>query len=276
MQREVGYIDIHLVEKIASEIHSLKPKRMNLHLFGESILHSRLRDILVCLKTASPETWLSFSTNAHYLTIPFFKRTLGLLDNLFISIDGITQATYSSYRTRGDFEQVTRNVEEVLSFRKQNHLTVPRIEIRMISLYQNEKEKTTFLNLWRDKILPCDSLSLKNPSSFGGNVKPLNRLKIKRCAFLYNGVSIFWNGDLTTCCFDCHGKNVLGNVYMNSITEIFNSQAFNHLRELYETHRIREDERLLCYSCLADDYWCSMTSLHSGPGHEQCGRNDRG
>jgi sulfatase maturation enzyme AslB (radical SAM superfamily) len=254
MERDVGYMSLDLVKKISSELGELGIATMNLHMFGESILHPKLRQILEILKSDNPDVWLSFSTNATFLKNKRFDRFLGVLDNLFISIDGMNAATYQKHRINGDFEKVLKNVSDFLEYRKQKGQEKPRIEIRMVDLDQVNHEKQSFLSNWNEQLFPNDSVSIKPVDSFGGSVGDLAHLRKTSCSFLSTIAAIMWNGDLTTCCYDVHGNNVMGNVRDASIREIFESAAYEDLRRRYESGILQSDKNLLCHTCLEENY----------------------
>lgn len=40
------------------------------------------------------------------------------------------------------------------------------------------------------------------------------------CGFIQDSLAIYWNGDVTTCCTDLNGTNVIGNIFKEGIEEI--------------------------------------------------------
>ena len=222
MTREVGYIDLEVIKKIAAYPIGDTLKSMNLHLFGESILHPELRQILETLRAAFPNVWLSFSTNGSFLTVSRFKELEGILDNLFVSIDGFSEEVYSEHRIGSDFGKVVDNVTKVLTHRKQNSIARPRLEIRMIDLRQPESEREKFFAHWQPLLLPNDNIAIKPLESFGGSVSELAHIKRTSCPFLFDRVAIHWNGDVSTCCYDSDGKNIMGNITNQDLLDIFN------------------------------------------------------
>jgi len=249
MTRANAFIDLHLVEKIAAESAQLGVRSMNLHLFGESLLHPKLRDILQVLRSHLPETWLSFSTNGSFLTPERFAATKGLLDNLFVSIDGMSDATYTTHRVGGNLVNVLGNLESILRHRL---VTVerPKIHIRMIELGQADSEydelRARFLPLLRAN----DDISRKVPESFGGSVADLAHLRKPSCPFLNWGLAIYADGRVSTCCYDVNGKNVVGNARTQGLADIFYSSRYEHLRTLYANGELQRQQELLCHSCL--------------------------
>lgn len=254
MTRKVGYIDPDIVKKIAASPIGGTLKTMNLHLFGESILHPKLRQILEILRAAFPNVWLSFSTNGSFLTVSRFKELVGLLDNLYISIDGISEEVYAAHRVGSNYQKTIANITEVLAHRKQHSLDRPRVEIRMIDLGQAENERNKYFEYWQPHLLQNDNISIKPVESFAGTVSKLADIKRDSCPFLYRGVAIHWNGDVSTCCYDSDGKNVMGNVMKHDLLGIFRSKKYEEMRTWYETGTLQNKADLLCHTCLVENY----------------------
>jgi MoaA/NifB/PqqE/SkfB family radical SAM enzyme len=259
MTRPVGFIDTALVEKLAPELGALGVKLMHLHLFGESILHPRLREILEQLRRHNPSAWLQFSTNATFLTIERLQKTVGLLDLLTISLDGVTPETYAQHRVGGDCVKTYQIVQEILEYRRNHHLPFPRFEISMIELGQSVEEKESFRRWLEGRLFPTDSILMKSAESFGGSVVQLNSLRMDVCPYLNTSVAIYWNGDVSTCCKDCHGRNIQGNVREKPLRDIFFSSTYQRLRDLYVQGELQKQHDLLCHSCLSETYAAANT-----------------
>jgi MoaA/NifB/PqqE/SkfB family radical SAM enzyme len=51
------------------------------------------------------------------------------------------------------------------------------------------------------------------------------------CHHLYNYLAVLWNGDVTTCCHDIAGKNILGNLKEESLSEVWHGNKIEALRK---------------------------------------------
>lgn len=51
------------------------------------------------------------------------------------------------------------------------------------------------------------------------------------CKSLFRTCVILWNGDVTLCCHDLKGKKVIGNIYYNSLKDIWNCDEYKKLRK---------------------------------------------
>ncbi len=60
--------------------------------------------------------------------------------------------------------------------------------------------------------------------------------------------TILSNGDVVACCMDWKKEEVLGNVYKNSLYDIWHLDGYNNFRaKLYENAESKED--FLCKRC---------------------------
>lgn len=60
-------------------------------------------------------------------------------------------------------------------------------------------------------------------------------------------MSILWNGDVTLCCYDYNGSNVIGNIGNNSMEEIWHSVKIEQIRDTFKNHTT--NTLSLCNKC---------------------------
>ncbi|WP_298423777.1 radical SAM protein [Rhodoblastus sp.] len=84
---------------------------------GEAFLHPELCEIIEICKAAHPAAQIDLVTNASVPPRGKYRRAVSLIDNLGISIDGATKATYESIRRGGNFERFLDNVREIVAIR---------------------------------------------------------------------------------------------------------------------------------------------------------------
>lgn len=255
MNRDVGFMKVDLVRKLMNDFSKAGTilSSINLHLFGESILHPDLNEILSILRSHTPGIFMSFSTNASFLTLDSFKKIEHLLDNLFIAIDGITEDTYRRHRGV-ELQTVLDNLSPVFDYRKKGNIVKPKFEIRMIELGQSETEKEDFINYFKELVLDSDVVSFKPIVSYAGSVDELNHIRYSQCPYLLSTkTAIHWNGKVTTCCFDANCVNYVGDINEANLVDIFNSEKYNQYRKAYENGTIKSLSTL-CNTCLEDNY----------------------
>ena len=251
MERSIGFMDMDLIRNLSKQFADIGIDFIVLHGIGESILHKHLREILEVIRKDSPKIRLRMSTNASFLTVERFQKLEGLLDELVVSIDGTDQITQSKHRSGSDYFQVVENVQKVLAYKRDSKTPRPQLEIRMIDLGQGEMVKSKFKNFWSNQVYGKDRVYITPSTSFGGQVDSINK-RIKSCSFISHYSLIHWNGDVTTCCWDAHGKNIVGNLKNKKLEELFLGPKFSAYRTMHENKTLQKQKELLCHTCLQE------------------------
>ncbi|HBL16277.1 MAG: hypothetical protein A2X36_04295 [Elusimicrobia bacterium GWA2_69_24] len=121
--------------------------------WGEPLLNPDLYAMIAEAKRHHVDTMLS--TNLHAFDEAAAEKLVRSgLDRVIISIDGLTQETYSKYRVGGDYAKVTANLKLLAAKRKELASATPRIEWQFLVFKHNEHEieqvKETALALGAD------------------------------------------------------------------------------------------------------------------------------
>lgn len=80
----------------------------------------------------------------------------------------------------------------------------------------------------------------------------ISRRAVPVCQAYLRELVVLSNGDLTTCCFDAHGLNRLGNCYETSLEELWNTSLQNwHRQNIACNERGENWHSSLCAGCLS-------------------------
>lgn len=249
MERNVGYMDIKFFRKIRPQLAALSLKRYCLHGMGESLTHPELREIAESMRADHPDAHCRIATNATYLNKKCFDKIVGLVNDIVVTIDGVDDQTYAANRINGDYVRVVQNVQEVLEYRQTLGEGLPNFEIRAIDTRQSEQQKKAFVDFWTPQVLDTDPIPYITPlGSFGGQI-PGADLRITHCHDLDHLVAILWDGRLSTCCWDSDAKNLMGDLKVNTLQEIFHSDEYYKLRQLNNFRLLQKEKNLLCHTC---------------------------
>ena len=204
------------------------------------------------------------STNAQAMTPELAKALVAAgLDRIIISMDGLTQESYSAYRVGGSLDQckaALRYLREAKSvcqsegrsvFCQQRGLSGGAgltIELQVLRLKSNEHEWRAFRKEY--KALGADRLVFKTAQLYDyrhGHPlmpsepryrryeqhedglwyrKPLG----KGCFRVWSGVVIAANGDVLPCCYDKDHAHAYGNLRTASLRELFTGPAARTFR----------------------------------------------
>jgi radical SAM protein with 4Fe4S-binding SPASM domain len=243
MERERGYMDIDLFKKVIKE---LSPYLYNTNMYfqGEPMLHPLFFSFLA--NTVNTNT--TVSTNGHFLSEENSEKIVRSgLNKLIISLDGIDQGTYSTYRINGNVSTVIDGIKNVTGARKRFNSSM-KIEIQCLVNKVNEAQIPKIRELAH---MVKTKLSLKsmqiNDNKDIGSWLPFNgkfrRYKIKngeyviksslpdRCPRLWFNPVITWDGKVIPCCFDKNAEYIMGDLKLDSFRDIWDGPKYRIFRK---------------------------------------------
>jgi MoaA/NifB/PqqE/SkfB family radical SAM enzyme len=194
------------------------------------------------------------------------------LDYVTVSLDGITQATYQQYRVRGDVAEVFDNLKRLLSAKKALKSKTPFVEWQFIVFKHNEHEVdqarrlaselgVDLLRFISPGVPPEDMHNLelqekwmpRNPLYWERNprlVEERDYVFDRACFYLYRSMFIYPGGGVTPCCFAHDERQDFGDLYSNSVAEIWNNKAYRSARMLFSRSAPTENRiETICDMC---------------------------
>lgn len=221
---------------------------VNLYFQGEPLLHPHLESLVE--RCAHHGVYSSTSTNAHHLTE---ERCRSLIDSglnrLIVSIDGLTQQTYSSYRIGGSLDKVMTGTRTLVETKRKlgrgphlvwQFLVVGPNEHEMPDLLRTAQEcgvdeveiKTAQLDDPRDGhplLTASPKLRRYDRDPVTGKWTLRNALQ-DSCWRMWQGTVVTWDGRVVPCCFDKDAHHVLGSLDRQSMQEIWHGEAYRQFR----------------------------------------------
>jgi radical SAM protein with 4Fe4S-binding SPASM domain len=258
MTRERGYMDIDLFRRVMSE---LRPYLYNTNLYfqGEPMLHPLFFSFLD--NYASPHA--TVSTNGHFLSVENSEKIVRSgLEKLIISLDGIDQDTYSSYRKNGDVKLVIDGIRNIAGARKRLNSSL-KIEIQCLVNRLNEAQIPQIRELASGlKVnLRLKSMQISDMKDIGSWLplkRRFGRYKMKngeyiiknslpdRCARLWFNPVITWDGKVIPCCFDKNAEYIMGDLNVDSFRDIWDGPKYRIFRKSILSGR---DMIEICRNC---------------------------
>jgi radical SAM protein with 4Fe4S-binding SPASM domain len=243
MVRKRGFMDIELFKKIMKE---LKPYLYNVNLYfqGEPMLHPLFFSFLA----NCPASNSIVSTNGHFLSAENSEQIVKSgLKKLIISLDGMDQETYSSYRVNGDMNRVIDGLKNV-THAKEKYNSSLKIEIQFLVNSLNEHQIPGVRRLAKSlhtslKLKSMQVMNKKDISSWMPSQRRFRRYEIKegeyvvknslpdRCARIWFNPVITWDGKVVPCCFDKDTEYIMGDVNQDSFSEIWNGPKYRIFRK---------------------------------------------
>jgi radical SAM protein with 4Fe4S-binding SPASM domain len=261
--RDTGNISLEMYHHVIDQLY---PDLFYLILYfqGEPYLHPLFFQMVEY--AWKKNIYTAISTNAHFLTDNFAKKTVESgLDRIIISLDGLDQATYEKYRVGGSFDKVLEGTRNLVKWKKELKSPTPYIILQFIVFRTNERQVPALRKLAKE--IGVDKLELKSAQVYNyedGNPfipvnESLSRYKKKsdgkykidnhlynNCLRMWRGCVITWDGLVVPCCFDKDADHRLGDLKKQSFQEIWRGRVYDEYRKKVFSARKEID---ICRNC---------------------------
>ena len=221
---------------------------VNLYFQGEPLLHPKLDQLMAqCHRHG---IYSSTSTNAHHLTEAKCQALIDAgLNRLIVSIDGLTQETYASYRVGGTLSKVMEGTQNMVEAKRQRGRG-PHLVWQFLVVGPNEHElpellqaasacgvdeveiKTAQLDDPRDGhplLTEAAAHRRYDRDPITGQWTLRNALE-DACWRMWQGAVLTWDGRVVPCCFDKDAHHVMGKLGDQSMAEIWHNEAYAAFR----------------------------------------------
>jgi len=112
------------------------------HMLGEPFLNKQAGEMLRYAREKIPSVFISIETNGTLVGPDMQKQLVDArVDYVKFSIDGASRETYGEYRRGGDFEQVFRNMKELVETRNKAGSDRPRVLWQYILFRWNDSDR---------------------------------------------------------------------------------------------------------------------------------------
>lgn len=198
---------------------------------------------------------VTLSTNGQLLTKRRIEELIKAgLDDIMVSIDGVTKETFEIIRLRLNYETVLNNTLELIRLRNAINPKMS-IRLRMVVIDENRHEVSDWLHFWGSRIAQVDKVYTMPAHTWGNQLRQesvdLVRLYAdKPCVSVFSTITMHVDGKVGLCGVDYSPKNPMGDFSKQSLKEIWTGEAFNRARKLHVNGR--RNEIALCRGC---DLW---------------------
>ena len=253
----------------------------SLWVWGESLLHPRLAEMLRITRRYPPITLLS--TNGFGLDNPEIQAALlaEAPTHLIVAIDGLTDETHARYRPGAKLQSVLEGVRRLAQRKRQLGATLPILHMRYIVMKQNQHEYAQVEDFARQhgfEMLTLRALSIIDDEKADAMVSDLLPDASDRRAYGYrDGQRVhradficqqpFWfpsvlaDGTVVACEQDYNAQHPMGRVTTSrSFGEIWRSSQAREVRRLI---RDAGESVSFCRNCPFADRPTSSCSLET-------------
>jgi radical SAM protein with 4Fe4S-binding SPASM domain len=144
--------------------------------------------------------------------------------------------------------QVIDNIHGFVARRRHLGSHGPVIETVFLCLPENASESRQFAAYWRSAVdhVRINSMS-RQFAEFKSETRLQRPVRRRTCAYLWDRLLVFWNGDVTVCIADLDGAYCLGNLRNRSICDMWDCEALESVRRNHRRKRFAEVP--LCSTC---------------------------
>lgn len=216
-------------------------KSVGLHIFGEPFCNEDFSLLVAECERRGIETCCASNLNT-----PDYRKIEDAVEMglryLKVDIDSIDEKEYRKYRPGGDLDFVIDNLRLLCSkrFRK------VKVAVQAVAFKGIEKIYTPLDFNKKYGFMP-DSFEYKFFDGFRSNFIE-REIPAMSCAESFYGFSVMVDGTVIPCDRDWAGEYGMGNIFEQSIDEIWNGEKFNSFREQIACVNI-SDQPSICRRC---------------------------
>lgn len=272
-----GMMPMPLFQKIVDDLARFddKVKKVKIGNHGEPTLHPELPEMIRYVRASNIANTVELFTNGSKLEPELNEKMVAAgLQQINISLEGLTRERYREVAgVSMDMEQLVENVSHLYAIRKQCRIYIKIVD-RTSTLSQDKNESYVMTEKDRHSFFAtyspiCDEIFVENvvPQWARTQFEKQNKVgnegmygqKIKQykkiCPFIFMYTHFNWDGTTSPCTLDWPRKVVIGNVYHESVKEIWNGARLRQLQQAMlsgERHRID-----FCNDCSAPMVCCN-------------------
>jgi len=241
---KVQNIDFDMYKRIIDESVENGLCSVKYNYLGEPLLNPRLVEMIEYTKSAGVID-VMFNTNATLLDENMSYRLIESgLDKLFFSFDSPYRDDYNRIRAGADYDTVLDNIRHFVEIREAMGLVKPFTRVSMVRMKDNEGQWEDFQKLFgpiMDAVAYVDYVdhgSQNNPERTIVPIKPKEGRFC--CPQLWQRMFIHPDGVVIVCCMDSLRTLQIGNIFEQSVKEIWLSGKYQELRKLHASGRYNE------------------------------------
>lgn len=261
LTRPKGFMSEKVMNRIVEDVKEADMGGVRFILWGEPTLHPNFLEFSEKIKDAGK--LVHFNTNGILLTEEMLKAVVEMeVDSVKFSFQGVDKRSYEEMRLGSDWDKLLGNIRQLNAIRGEKEK--PYIQISTTVTDEEEERIEKFC----DEMKPlCEYINVGQTILSHLDIEKMRisderktdfrRLKSRQslvekhlnvCPEIYTKLSVLWNGDVTMCCNDFDGSDmVLGNILNDSIRSFWKSEKAEEFCKLLEEDRY--DRIGICSMC---------------------------
>jgi radical SAM protein with 4Fe4S-binding SPASM domain len=221
---------------------------INYYFQGEPFINPHFLEVV--REARKRNIYVLTSTNAHFISENTAREIVeSQLNEIIISIDGMTQETYENYRIEGELNKVLEGTRNIVAARKKAQVNHPILTFQFLVSKQNEHEieqakkvtselgvdQITFKTIQvydyqtGDELIPENDLYSRYKRLDNGSYALKNKFR-NSCWRMWSSCVFTWDGAVVPCCFDKDAQHKMGNISKNQFKTIWKSAIYQEFR----------------------------------------------
>ncbi|MBN1593372.1 MAG: SPASM domain-containing protein [Candidatus Coatesbacteria bacterium] len=254
MRRPKGLMSLENAKRWIDQIGEF-PKSLFLPQgFGESLVHPKFLEVMRYARSAIPNR-IVLITNGTLLRKEMSREIIRdrLADGIIISVETGLKDDYERIRVGGDFDQLDRNISDLLEQRVAMGVTSPSLLLRGVALGDKQLVLDLLRDRWGRMLAEGDGIGVNSAISWTGagsagvNARRKGEKRPLACRHLWRSLTINVDGEVTPCCLDFDFHLSLGNINSERLIEMWRGRKLSEYRNAYLSGDL--DRIPLCKSC---------------------------
>jgi radical SAM protein with 4Fe4S-binding SPASM domain len=176
------------------------------------------------------------------------RLILSGLTKITFSLDAFSDEVYRKTRKSKMYSRVVAKINEFLALKTKIGESLPLTKVTFIVMDENRHEVDEFGQYWKDRVDAVAIQGLINIDEKKEIARTVKDIGKYRCNMPYIRLTVKANGDVLPCCI-YYGEDLpFGNVYRNTIAEVWNSSEFNEFQKMHKDYRWHDN--LVCRKCV--------------------------
>ncbi len=172
-----------------------------------------------------------------------------------VSLDAATPETYKKIRGKDELLKIERNLEILIETRKRLNSKLPVIRLCFCVQKDNIHEQRAFLDKWQGRVDYIDFQEMVDFGqvdefrSMGDDASIPAGLPVPAstyCAYPFNSLHVWSNGDVTPCCTFFGKALTIGNTKQDTLLDIWNGEELAEIRRQLMSGNLNK----VCHACL--------------------------
>lgn len=228
MERRQGIMDMALFRKIADECAALGIGHVRMHNYGEPFIDRQLVEKVRYAKSVGIRE-VGMISNGSLITEEVARAMIEAgLDAINISVDASGKEVFEQTRVGLQYDKVMGGIDRIIRIRSELGRRRPKLILSFVRQH-NSTEEQAFIDRWRTI---ADKVHVTDLHNWAGTLNSDADVNYP-CYRPWLTFTALWDGRVSLCCADFDGREILGDLRVSTIEDIWNAPAYRRVRRAH-------------------------------------------